>query len=509
MHNIVDTIVRSFTKEELREFKYFLKGRENVLSERSDIKMVDEIRKGKVGSEHLNAVYQTKKRLKKQLELFLHLQSVKQNKKSAIINQLEVGRYLFKKELYREAWYYLRLAEQEAMRAEEYELLDYVYYTHMTYALRLWPIIDNDRNVPQLIHKRDANVKLSRSNADATAAYVLLLHEIRELFSREVFGNIDAVIKKILKHYHLEDRIYDSPKIYVTIVNMVCRVFRENKDYEGLKVYSVNSFKLMKKRKMLDKISSEHLMELLRSIYQASIRTKDYATASSFQKVYDIEKERFISQHSKYIYFDFRSFIMAADLCMFTARIEEAKKILLSLDKKYAAQNKNAIVYFLLRINLLALFFKLEDYDECTKIYSGLIQQYGKQVLKEEGLGLEMLLYTETYGVILSYEKEEFEYALYLIGRMKKRYSKDFRTTLQREFLFLRIIEKMIKKPDYHKTPKYKEEVSSFVKLKEYIPGDKEYISLNAWLESKLTASAYYACFLKHAVRHTSNKQLD
>ncbi len=69
MHHLIEEMILSFTREELREFKYFLKGRANMVQEREDVRLVDAIRK-KIpsSSQSSNAYHQTRKRLKRQLE---------------------------------------------------------------------------------------------------------------------------------------------------------------------------------------------------------------------------------------------------------------------------------------------------------------------------------------------------------------------------------------------------------------------------------------------------------
>jgi hypothetical protein len=40
-------------------------------------------------------------------------------------------------------------------------------------------------------------------------------------------------------------------------------------------------------------------------------------------------------------------------------------------------------------------------------------------------------------------------------------------------------------------------ESKEFIELKEFIPGDYEYISFNAWIMAKANKTNYYECFLK------------
>lgn len=496
MHNLIEDIICNFTPEEVREFKYFLGGNNNIKNDREDIKLVDAIRNEKTEEyANSNAYHQTRKRLKKQLELFVQNLNVKQDPVSEIINMMEVARFFFRKNLHGQAWHYLNMAEEMARDADDYKLLDFIHDTQIGFTSATWADSAPLVSVPELLYKRDTNLEFAHKDAGANAAFILMLHEIRNLFAKEVYANIDDVMDAALEKYKLNDKLLEAPKIYCKIVNMVCRAIREKKDYETLKKYALANYQLLKRRKMLDKIPQEFVMDLTRSVYLASIRTGDFKKADVFQKLYDQNKEHFRANPEKYIFFDFRSGIMAADLLMFTGKLKEAENLFSTLLRKYSFEIRNTIIYFLLRINLLALYFKLEDYEKCISIYSGLIQQYQKQVLKEEGLGMEMLLFTEIYGIIFYYEINDMEYALHLINRIKRKYAATLKEeSLYREALFLKIIERMVK--GNMPAARLEKEGTYFLSLKKYIRGDKEYISLNAWLESKITGQSYYHCFM-------------
>lgn len=507
MKNSINEIIEAFTGEEFREFKYFLRRRKGNLSYGEDFKLVELIRKG-VSAEKLinvNAYHQTRKRIKKQLEQFYSLQNILKDETSKIYNLIEASKFLFRKNLYRQAWQYIIKAEKAAMKKEEYELLDYIYFTQISYASDISIVSNQAPDIINLIRKKDANAGLAKIDGNANTAYAFLVHNIRELFSKELYNrqakshsNINSLIAYILKHYQLEDKIYNRPRIYIKIVNIVCRALREKKDYLSLRKYSLSNYHLMKKKKMLDKIPSDQYMELIRSIYQSSMRTRNYDDCEHFQELYDLISKRFKSQEDRFVYYNFRSEIMAADLFMCTNRLEEARTRLLSLNKKYANNKKSAIIYFYLRINLLAMYFKFEDYDKCKSLFNGIIQQYQKKVLKEEGLGLEMLLYTEIFGAIVYFELDDIEYSEYLLKRIRRKYSENLnKEESNRESQFIRILSKMLSDPSYLRSSKFKIECETFTKLKDYLPGDREYISLNAWLQSKCSGKSYYKCFLE------------
>src|SRR4051812_39244864 len=124
MKNIADEMILSFTNQEVREFKYFVAAG-NDAGEREDLKMVELIRR-KNGSvlKNVNAHHQTRKRLKKQLEQFTVLENLRHDQFSKIYSMMETAKYMFRKNLHPQAWEYLLKAEELAIKAEEYRLLD-------------------------------------------------------------------------------------------------------------------------------------------------------------------------------------------------------------------------------------------------------------------------------------------------------------------------------------------------------------------------------------------------
>jgi hypothetical protein len=296
--------------------------------------------------------------------------------------------------------------------------------------------------------------------------------------------------------YDLGARIYDRPAAYGKIVNMVCRALREKKDYAALRRYAVSNYQNMKRRKMLAQMPEDIVMDLLRSIYLSSVRTLDFKTAVTYQAVYDARRSAYKGLPEKFAHAEFRAGIMKADLFMFRGKLRDAAQLLGALNEKYG-HSKDPFFYFFLQINLLALHFKSDDFKRCVRIYARFIQNYNKTTLKEEGLGLEMLLFTQIYGALFYYENHDEEHAIYMLDKVKRKYARLGRTRpLKREIEFIRIAKKLMRDPAIARSAKFHAEVEAFMKLKKYIPGDKEYISLNAWLWSKCTGKSYYTCFL-------------
>ncbi len=500
MKNITNEIIQSLSKQELREFKYFLCSGNNGTGNREDLKLLEHIRDGTESNyKNVNAAHQTKKRLKKKLEQFAILENLRHDSFSRLHSMTEMAKYLFRKNLHKQAWEYLIKAEQLAINAEEYYLLDYNYNIQLTYSYNIATHPPEGFSVPTLLRKKQDNKALAETDSNANAAYAHLIYELREQFSKQLSIDIDVLSGNILKQYHLTDNIYDNMlRIYCKIVNLVCRALREKREYRSLKNYAINSYKIIEKRKALNKIAPEFMIDLLDAICIASLRSKDYKTCEKYTSLYEIQAKQMQAHPEEYSYYDFILHIDICDLCFCTNKLAEAEQAMLTAYKKYAHYTDSPRIHFLLRINLLAVLFACGRYDECIKIYNEIKTLNEKKILNEPGFRLEFILLTDINCILYHYEENDTEYALYLLEKIKRKYNVLLKTQdSKRERFFLTIVEKMIIRPTYIKTASFLADTRQFIKMKEFIPGDFEYISMGAWLNSKTTNTSYYDCFLE------------
>jgi hypothetical protein len=499
MKNTVDEIILSFSKEELREFKYFLNRRNNHVHEREDLKVVTMIRNGATLTQEASVYRKTKNRLKTQLELFIQLENSKRDIGSKIQTLIEVATFLFAKSLYDHAWDYLIKAERLAIEFEKYELLDSIYYIQILYSYNIAVPPPKGFSVTELLEKRDHNFSYTQINSNANAAYALLIYEMRKLFSKHLDADIDELVNKILERYELKDQHHtDNLNIYCKTVNIVCRALREKRDYKQMKEYSISSYKLLKQKHLLEKVPINFLMDLLDAIGVAALRSRDYKNTEKYQDLYTFYAKKFRQQMDDYSYYDFIPYVGDADLYLCTNRLQDARSKLLSVYKKYSDYTDSIRIFFLLRINMIAMHFSCGEYKTCLKLYNEIMSRNEKKILNERGFRLELILYTEIYGAIFYYENKDADYANYLIARIKKKYTGVLNQQgSKREKLFIKIFEKIVNDPGYVKSNIFALESKEFIELKEFIPGDYEYVSFNAWIMAKANKINYYECFLK------------
>jgi hypothetical protein len=501
MNNSIDDLLISFTREELRQFKYFI-ARNGNTDKQNDFALIQKIRDGKPSKAvTTNSERQIRKRLKGQLEQFSMLDNLKYNANSEISSLLEAAKLLFRKNLHKHAWEYLIKAEEMATEKQEYEQLDFIYNIQISYSSTVYIPNMSAPEIQGLITKRNKNLALAKADSDANAAYAVLFYEIREQLSKDPDVDIDVLVNKVFERFALDGKIYKTPKIYARMVRVVCMALHEKKDYIQQKNYAMNSYKIMSRRKMLENIPDELMMDLLFSIYTSAIKTRDYETAEEFISIYESKIEKFRMQQDKYLNYHVTGNINAADLFMFSGRLDEAKNRLQMLYKRYADQKQLAKTYFLIRINMLALYFKYNEYSRCIKIFNEMMQEKREKMLRIGGI--EILLYTEIFGALLFYENDDKDFAFHLLGKIKKRYAKLLsERKFKRERLFISIMERMVNDASYLNGKKFLNDLKTFDAFRTYVPGDKEYISLSAWLNSKRLNKTYYQVFIDSVNEH-------
>lgn len=494
MKNTVDEAILALTEEEVRNFKYFIE-RKGHTGGRADLQMINIIRKDVPGTRYSNAQLQIKKRLKRQLEQFATFDNIRNDHTSQLHSLIEMAKFLFRKNLYSHAWDYLFKAEQLAIDQEEYQLLDFIYDVEISYLSTLYISDTNSPDINSLLEKREKNLSLAKRNGDINAAYSLLIHKIREVFCKDMHADIDELVNGILERYNLHEDMYESPKTYYRMVNIVCRTLREKKDYYTMKEYAMAGYRKMEEQKMIERIGINSLMELVKSILYSALRTKDYKSVEKFLQINEQNIEKIRKQNEEYINHEFLNVIALCDLFMCTNRLPEAKQQLLLLHRSYQDNMDSSMIFFTLRINLIAMHFKCCEYNKAISFYNELMQQREWKFLNIGGL--ELVLFTEIYGAICYYETDDTDYASRLLGKIKRKYAGVLnKTESARERFFISIADELINNPSYRKSSRFTADHKKFVRIKEYIPADKEYISLNAWLTAKATGRSYYECFL-------------
>lgn len=499
MEKFIDKLIQSFTNQEYREFKYFLLRRPNTAENRKDILILDNIRNKEAASERKsNASYQIKKRLKKQLEMFAALENLRYDKNIDIRTEIDISKYLFRKNLYADAISCLNKAEKLAEAAGDYKTLDQILDIRISHSYNMAiPALHDE--APVLITKMLDNKKQEVRESYATAAYCELIYEIRKALAKKLSTNIDELKKTIFKKYHLEDNHdTDNLQSYCSYASIIIVMLREEKNYEALKRFGIRCYNVINSKHSLETVSKEFLYNLLDGICIATMRSKDYINYEKFIPLYFAQIQKMKSGSYEKNFYDFIEYIDLADLYFVTNRLPQARVSLLIAKKKYAGFTQSNRIFFTLRMYLMTMHFMHSEYGECIKLYREFIQFDEKKLLGELYFNLEHLLLTDIYSALFYYEDGDGYSALHVLTHLKRKYATVLRSeSSARELMFIRIFQKILTTPSYIRSKQFKSEAEKFISLKQFMPADWEYISLNVWLTAKIKRQDYYSCFLE------------
>jgi hypothetical protein len=500
MEKFIDKLIQSFTNQEYREFKYFLLRRPNTVENRKDILMLDDIRNKKEATSERksNAAYQIKKRLKKQLEMFAALENLRYDKNIDIHAEIDISKFLFRKNLYTDAINCLNKAEKLAEAAGDYKTLDQILDIRISHSYNMAiPALHDE--APVLITKMLANKKQEVKESYATAAYCELIYEIRKALAKKLSTNIDELKTTIFKKYHLDDNHdTDNLQSYCSYASIIIVMLREEKNYEALKEFGINCYNVISSKNELDSVSKDFLYNLLDGICIATMRSKDYINYEKFIPLYFAQIQKMKSGSYEKNFYDFIEYIDLADLYFVTNRLPQARVALLIAKKKYAGFTQSNRIFFTLRMYLMAMHFMHSEYAECIKLYREFIQFDEKKLLGELYFNLEHLLLTDIYSALFYYEDGDTDYALHVLTQLKRKYATVLKSeSSARELFFIKILQKILTVPAYIRSKQFKTDAEKFISLKQFMPADWEYISLNVWLTAKSTRKDYYSCFLE------------
>ncbi len=493
--SIVSFIILSFSKEEYRDFKYFMCSRNaNVMSEKT-LKIVEYIRKNKGidGLESSAANSQILQTLRNQLELFVDLKVTTTSYESKCLNLLKVAEYMQVKFGYAEAAAYLVEALNLALisKSNVLILLSLDSYNRLYIANQIL----NNVKMTKLKQHSDFLyfINQAKYEMESNHKHVFFLDKLSNLLSKQVTGDVDSLLHQVIvseKDNQLKLN-QETPPSYVTLI---CRGLRDKKQFSQLKKTAEHYWKLIANSKSVD---IHYKLELLRSAYQGSFRTRDYKSAKKYMGLYRKQTLHLDKSSIQFLFFYFRSEIMHFDWYLYNNQIENARHTINNLWPLYVAENDNSIVYFLLRINRIALCFCDNNLLDALSCYQEVMRNYHNKFLKSEGLGKEMLMYCEAIGAIIYFEIGDKEYAETIARKVIRRYKVKYVQSAEARVkqtmnLLLRLID--------NKLDNMEKTIAKIQKNTLFFPGSKEYISMTAWLKSKINNKSYYENLLEESI---------
>ncbi len=194
---ILEQVISTLTKQQIRNFRYFLTAYGSVKDSRKDVEFLNTLVKNKpfeVDHKNSNAYHHLRKRLLKKLENYIVLLQLDQNNNLKCIKYDFMAKKMLDHDFRKSAHYYTKKALQVASKDANYDLLNYASkngidnmknFNYQEGLLFVESVLDNLKSVSEL--------------AKARIACSLIRVELMEAENKQVSYNLNEIEQKIFK----------------------------------------------------------------------------------------------------------------------------------------------------------------------------------------------------------------------------------------------------------------------------------------------------------------------
>ncbi len=493
--DILKEIIREIPKKDLNEFKNFIQKYKNK-TERKDVELIslfcseDELKPQQYtqklyGSHKLNTYQALRKRLLKQLSVFITQKHMTddQTSTSLVSGYISIIQYMIEHDNDFLAWSFMKKAEDLAIKSEHYDLLNTIYnfqieHASSSHAPELSLIIEN-----KLKYRRIADQEEKYS-----MVYALVNQKLFELKHSNINLNIDETIKKLFKQNNIEPRLTDNPKAVFQLVKIARSSTIAKKDFHNLQNYIQTQYQGLLNKKAFNKTNHIYKLEILFMLCHSLYRSRNFTECLSKVNDLEIEFNKFNAVHQNR--FHTRTTMLKASTLAYTNQVKEAIDITEELLTKNISE-ENRLGAFL---NLGLYYFIDNNLPKAAQI-SLRIGHTDKWCLKK--MGQEWVLKKNLMEIIIQYELENFDIALNQIKLFKKQYKELIKHSLySRLSYYIEFTRKLISDPN---TINSKEFISNTQNMLTSVPIEQEDLQAMAfysWLKSKINRSSYYEALI-------------
>lgn len=491
VRDVLEQVIGGFSKDEYENFLSFLQirtGKKPVVL----FELVKQIRyKQKPALLSSNSSNQNLFRLKHLVENFIHHTESNQTHHAIGLKYLNLADFFSRNLNFEQSFHYLQLSYQQFQQSTDvymqaYTIRQYYHYKVMMAGMGMTPIALKE------LETLDVQ-ELARVDGylHGTYQHWKLLDTLSDRLSRNIRVETEKEVDELLATHQRKYQQVIS-KLSPGVVSIICRSLRDAKRYVDLSKYTSEIWEEINTQRGQDTPTGydvHFMLDLVRSAYQSHFRTLQFERAKKFMEEYVLLVNRIKTQKGVYNFYLFRSKIMYLDWCLFSGNIAGADQVLQETYEAYKNEKRSNIIYFLLRINAIAVYFCKNEYDRSLSIYNEVMQHYKKHILKTEGLGKEMLMYCECYRAIFYYESGDEDFAIYLASKFLRTYA-DVKQedSSAKAILSMRFLLQLCKQQPVN----YMIINQQFLNTSSFVPGDKEFISLSAWFRSKMNKTNYY-----------------
>jgi len=481
--DILNLIIANMNKEQVRGYKLFV-NRTNEKEDRKDIQYFDYVRKsgekydeGKIheklykGSDK-NTFYRLKNRVLNDVSKSLMVQHFDDDEQIYVLHLLALEKFHFNKNQIKIAHYFLKKAESEARRIENYELLDIIYGEYIRLSRELMTI--NPEHFIRLRKDNQEQIRQLRTIDDILATVAFRLKATQNFSSSE--NPVLKLLQKTVREISADKELHRSPKLRFRIYDAVTQILLQKRQYPALEEYLLGMYNDFVKEKLFNRNNHDTRLQMLVFIINTLFKTDKLNESLKYADKLKAAMEEFNKLHyEKYLFFYYNSLVINY------SRLDRNKAIDILMEmkgnEKICANNFYELFIYL---NLAVIYFDKKDFHQSIR---NLHKIYLLDGYKNADKSLQFKI--GIADLIIRYELDDADTLEYKLKQVKK----DFRNMLtqkenSREKEMIEIITSMMKSTQIRNDKPLVKKIQSILKHEE--ASDTEIIHYRHWLREKL-----------------------
>jgi hypothetical protein len=443
--DILNKVVESMNKEQVRYFKLFL-ARSNDRDDRMDVKLFDYMRKSgdrydeeKIvrqlyPNENKNSFYRLRNRLLKDVNKSLIIQHFDEDDSIFTLYLLSLEKFYLGNNNIKVAHYFLKKAEVQAKKTENYELLDVIYGDYIRLSHEM-----TDINPEYYIKLRSKNQEQIRQLREIDDVLAVVSHKMKMTQNFSTDENpILALLQRTVKQYSSDKELSKSAKLRFKIYHAVTQILLQKRDYETLEAYLLNTWREFNQEKLFNKNNHDTKLQMLVFIINTLFKNGKLKDSLKYTEKLKTGMEEFQGIHfDKYLFYYYNSLVINY------SRTEREKAIGILNEMKSNEKICSVPFYeMFIYLNLSVCFFDKRDFHQSIRHLNRLFVLDGFTAA-DKSLKFKIAI----AELIIRYELKDFDVLETKLRLVKKDFKEFFsKKSNAREILMVNIISKLIEK---------------------------------------------------------------
>lgn len=435
--NVLENIIRSLDKEEIRYYKLFKKNTHKS-NKKKEVELFDIIRQKKINHNeedicqilntvNRNSFYQLKNKLTKNINKSLIIQHIDKDKEAAIYSLLFLSKIYKRKGELQISFNYLKKAEYKALQIENFELLSLIYTEIIKLSYNLISI-----DLEKYLKLMKNNKKKLDLAHDIDLALASVMYKIK---TNQNFSFVKKnILIQTLDNLMLDKKIVKIPSFQLRAFKLISRILLQRNDFNELENYLKVTYKQFQKDKIFNQSNHEQKLMLLSYLTNSLYKNKKYTESLMIAE----ELRECMSEYNNMLKDNYLFYYYNALVINYSKIDKDRALDILSEAKRNKKIQQLPTFSTFIYLNMGLIYYDKKDYKRSVKQLSRLILQYDF-----DNLDPNLQLKIAVAELIIRHKLNQTDLIEEKIKIIKRRYRKILRKN-ERDYSILLIINKLI-----------------------------------------------------------------